>query len=61
MSEIIQNITRKSSKFSDCSSCPLFEQPRCIGETNSKTISVDLFVIAEAPSHEEVKQNRPTI
>ena len=53
---------QKMSKFSDCNSCPLKCQPRCIGETNAKSIEdIDLFVIAEAPSHEEIKQNRPLI
>lgn len=53
----------KTSKYSDCSSCPLYTQSRCIGETNSQDdlSKIELLVLAEAPASEEIKQNRPLI
>lgn len=51
--------------FSNCSVCPLYEQGFCGTEHNlsSKNLSdgIDLLVLGEAPSHEEIKEKRPLI
>ena len=53
----------KTSKFSDCSKCPLVDQERCIGETNSKEdlTQIEVLILAEAPSHDEIRLKRPLI
>ncbi len=53
----------KTSKYSNCSICPLVDQSRCIGETNCKTdlSKVEVVILAEAPAKEEIKQNRPLV
>ncbi len=47
----------------DCSICPLYNQKRVIGETNCKDdlSKVSVLILAEAPSHEEIAQNKPLV
>lgn len=52
---------KQKSNYSDCQACPLYDQPICYGEYNTDEVPIDLMVLAEAPSHEEVKQGRPLI
>ena len=51
------------SKYSNCESCTLYTQTMVVGETNSKNniSNIDLLILAEAPSHEEIKQNKPLV
>jgi uracil-DNA glycosylase family 4 len=53
----------KKKSYANCELCPLYSQKRVIGETNCGTdlSSVSLLVLAEAPSHEEISQNRPLV
>lgn len=49
--------------YGDCKSCPLYSQSRVVGDTNCKDdlSKVEVLVLAEAPSHEEIKQNKPLV
>lgn len=46
----------------NCEECPLLNQHIVLGETNCQNLSdVKLFILAEAPALEEMKQNRPLV
>lgn len=49
--------------FGDCDNCPLKPQVRVVGETNCEDdlSKVEVLVLAEAPSHEEIKKDRPLV
>ena len=49
------------SKFSHCTSCPLYDQEIVIGETNCRDDlkEIDLLILAEAPATTEVDLKRP--
>jgi uracil-DNA glycosylase family 4 len=50
----------KKSPYSNCSECPLKDQPCVIAEKNVKKYSeVELMVLAEAPAKNEVAESRP--
>lgn len=46
--------------YANCSLCPLYEKPIVIGESSHNELDkIRLLVLAEAPSKEEVKNNKP--
>ena len=53
----------KTSKFSNCSLCPLIDQSLVYGETNvpDDLYLVRLLILAEAPAVNEVEKGRPLV
>jgi uracil-DNA glycosylase family 4 len=50
------------NSFADCLSCPLFSEPSCILETNSKYLNeVKVLFIAENPGKDEIEKEKPLI